>query len=437
MVRDPALEASIELYGRSLVTVQVRRKLDELRDRIESSAPESDLPEEDLSRLPESVAREMRERFGVSLQRVINATGIFLHTNLGRAPLPRSVAHRLASFLDAYCDLEFSLDLGERGDRNVRVDQLLQAATGAEAGILVNNNAAALILILSALGGGSEVIVSRGELVEIGGSFRIPDILKAAGVVLVEVGTTNRTRQEDYENAISERTGLLLKVYPSNYRQVGFTASVGPRELVKVGRRHGVPVVVDEGSGLLAPHPQPQLRDHPSLGELMDLGCDVACGSGDKLLGGPQAGLVVGRRDLVDRCHRNPLYRAVRPDRFTFAGVEEVLRLHLAGASMPVDRLWADQGEHRRRLDALAARIDAEIVPAQAFVGGGAAPERPIEGEALALPGRSRWLAALRRGEPPVVGYIRDGRLLLDLRTVDPEDDPQLEKAVNAVRMQR
>jgi L-seryl-tRNA(Ser) seleniumtransferase len=434
VVRDPVLEASIELYGRDLVTVQVRRKLDELRERIESSAAGNELAQEDLFRLPEAVAREMRERYGVSLQRVINATGIFLHTNLGRAPLPRPVAHRIAGFLDAYCDLEYRLDRGERGDRNERVDQLLQVATGAEAGILVNNNAAALVLILSALGTGTEVIVSRGELVEIGGSFRIPDILKAAGVVLVEVGTTNRTKRQDYEDAISERTGLLLKVYPSNYRQVGFTAAVEPRELVEIGERSRVPVVVDEGSGMLAAHPAPQLRDHPSLQELMSLGCDIACGSGDKLLGGPQAGLIVGRRDLVDRCHRNPLYRALRPDRCTFAGVEEILRLHLAGSSMPIERLWVDERSHRRRLEALAARIDAEIVPAEAFVGGGAAPERPIAGEALALPGRSDWLAALRQGEPPVVGYIRDGRLVLDLRTVDPEDDPHLERAVKALR---
>ena len=339
VLRDPVLVAPRELYGRDLVTVQIRMELDSLRARISAG----DLDEESfaiaVAQLPQQVASGLAQEFGLPLHRVINATGIFLHTNLGRSPLPYQVATRIAGFLDAYCDLEYQLTSGRRGDRNVRVDRLLQAATGAEGGILVNNNASALILILSALASGKEVIVSRGELVEIGGSFRIPDILTAAGVELVEVGTTNRTRTEDYERAITDRTGMLLKVYPSNYRQIGFTSSVEPAALVELGQRRGVPVVVDEGSGLLRPNPAPQLRDHPSLSELMELGCELACGSGDKLLGGPQAGLIVGRRDVVDRCHRSPLYRALRPDRFTFAGVEEVLRMHLAGSPMPVSRM--------------------------------------------------------------------------------------------------
>jgi len=416
------------------VTVQARRELERLRHELLQGNEVSASLGEAIQDLPGRIARALGARFGVSLRRVINATGIFLHTNLGRAPLPREAATRVATFLDAYCDLEYRLDSGKRGDRNARVDQLLQAATGAEAGILVNNNAAALVLILSTLASRREVVVSRGELVEIGGSFRIPDILSTAGVTLVEVGTTNRTRLADYESAVTENTGLLLKVHPSNYRQVGFTAEVDARSLVDLGRRKGLPVVVDEGSGLLGPHPAPQLRDHPSLGELIDTGCDLVCGSGDKLLGGPQAGLIVGRLDLVDSCHRNSLYRALRPDRFTFAGVEEVLRRHLAGLPMPLERLWVDRGAHRRRLDGLAADLDAEIVEAEAFVGGGAAPERPIPGEALALAGRSDWLEALRAGEPPVVGYIRDGRLVLDVRTVDPDDDSLLVAAVQAVK---
>lgn len=387
-----------------------------------------------LEQLPQRIAEALEQRYGVPLHRVINATGIFLHTNLGRSPLPRSVAARISSFLDAYCDLEYRLTSGERGDRNLRVDGLLRAGTGAGAGILVNNNAGALVLILSALASNRDVIVSRGELVEIGGSFRIPDILAAAGVRLVEVGTTNRTRISDYDKAISERTAMLLKVYPSNYRQVGFTESVEPEALVKLGRQRGVAVVVDEGSGLLRPNPSPQLRDHPSMSELIALGCDLVCGSGDKLLGGPQAGLIVGTPELVERCHRNPLYRALRPDRFTFAGVEEVLRMHLAGRWMPVQGMWPDPGRHRQRLERLAAALEAEIVDAEGFLGGGSAPEMPIPGEALALPGRKRWLEALRRGVPPVVGYIREGRLILDVRTVDPADDPVLIEAVQAAK---
>jgi L-seryl-tRNA(Ser) seleniumtransferase len=409
-------------------------ELDSLRARISAG----DLDEESfaiaVAQLPQQVASGLAREFGLPLHRVINATGIFLHTNLGRSPLPYQVATRIAGFLDAYCDLEYQLTSGRRGDRNLRVDRLLQAATGAEGGILVNNNASALILMLSALASGKEVIVSRGELVEIGGSFRIPDILTAAGVELVEVGTTNRTRTEDYEGAITDRTGLLLKVYPSNYRQIGFTSSVEPAALVELGQRRGVPVVVDEGSGLLRPNPAPQLRDHPSLSELMKLGCELACGSGDKLLGGPQAGLIVGRREFVDRCHRSPLYRALRPDRFTYAGVEEVLRMHLAGSPMPVSRMWADVDEHRKRLEAVGGALGAQIVPAEGFLGGGSAPEQPIPGEALAMPGRTQWLDDLRHGVPPVIGYIREGLLILDLRTVDPRDDEALIEAVKRAR---
>ena len=434
LLRDAALALSLGLYGRDLVTVQVRLELDSLRERLGATAAAEVDIEEELRLLMNRVVDNLKKRFGEPLHRIINATGIFLHTNLGRAPLPRRVAARISAFLDAYCDLEYQLESGRRGDRNLRVDRLLQAVTGAEAGILVNNNAAALVLILSSLASGRQVVVSRGELVEIGGSFRIPDILRTAGVELVEVGTTNRTRPSDYEEVICDATGLLLKVYPSNYRQLGFTAAVDPAALVEIGRRRGVPVVVDEGSGLLRPHRCEQLRDHPSLSELMSAGCDLACGSGDKLLGGPQAGMIVGRRDLVDRCHRDPLYRALRPDRFTFAGVEELLRLHLARATLPMDRLWTDEREHRQRLQVVAARIDAEIVTAEAFLGGGSAPERPIMGEALAMQGKTRWLEALRQGVPPVIGYLRDGKLILDLRTVDPVDDAVLVESIRTAR---
>jgi L-seryl-tRNA(Ser) seleniumtransferase len=367
---------------------------------------------------------------------VLNATGIFLHTNLGRAPLPRSVAQALPELLTAYCDLESDLATGRRGQRNARVERLLQAATGAAAAVVVNNNAAALVLALAALAKGREVVVSRGELVEIGGSFRIPEILTAAGARLVEVGATNRTRLADYRAALGSETALLLKVFPSNFRLTGFVAAVAPEELAGLGREVGVPVLVDEGSGLLTPHPAPQLADHPSLSRLIAAGCDLACGSGDKLLGGPQAGLLVGRRDLLERCRKHPLYRALRPDRAGLATLEGVLRLHLAGAPLPLDRLWADPAEQRERLERVAAGIAEaggirpEIVPAEAFLGGGSAPEAPIPGLALGLPGDPELLARLRLGDPPVVGYLREGRLLLDLRTVDPEDDPALVAAV-------
>ena len=427
LLNHPAVLSLIPLYGRDQVRVQARRIVEELRGRLAAGPPPP--PEEvesAVAGLPARIAAELEALLGRPLRRVLNATGVFVHTNLGRAPLPESVARHLPRLLDAYCDLE----TGRRGQRNGRVERLLTALTGAEAGVVVNNNAAALVIALAALAKDREVVVSRGELVEIGGSFRIPEIMAAAGARLVEVGSTNRTRLADYEAAVGPATALLLKVFPSNFRLTGFVESVAPRQLAELSRRAGVPVLVDEGSGLLRPHAAPQLAGHPSLAELMACGCDLACGSGDKLLGGPQAGLLVGRAALLERCRRHPLYRALRPDRTALATLEGVLRLHLASAPLPLDRLWPDPEAHHARLERAAASLGAEIVSAEAFLGGGSAPEAPIPGEALALAGDDALLARLRQGEPPVVGYLRQGRLMLDLRTVAPEDDGALIAAV-------
>ncbi len=409
--------------------VAARQELEALRAARGDGAPGPGTGDE-VGRLPQRIAARLEAELGAGLRRVLNASGIFLHTNLGRAPLPRAVAAKLPALLDAACDLELDLDTGRRTRRTRRVEPLLCSLTGAEAALAVNNNAAALLLALAALAAGREVVVSRGELIEIGGSFRIPDVLAAAGARLIEVGTTNRTRLADYAAAIGPRTSLLLRAFPSNYRLSGFVAAVAPATLADLGRRRGVPLLVDEGSGLLRRHRAPQLRDHPSLAELMAAGCDLACGSGDKLLGGPQAGILVGRRELIERCARHPLYRAVRPDRAALAALEEVLRLHLRQAELPLDRMWPDPAPHRARLARLASRIGAEVVPAEAFLGGGSAPEEPIPGEALALPGSDQLQRRLRQGDPPVVGYLRRERLILDLRTVDPEDDEALARAV-------
>jgi L-seryl-tRNA(Ser) seleniumtransferase len=411
------------------VTLCVRDRLDEMRR--EATAGDLEVtPEQALELLVDAVEERLERRLGRRLGRVLNATGIFLHTNLGRSPLPRGVAWDLPAVLDAYCDLEIDSGTGRRGDRNRRAARLLETLTGAEAALVTNNNAAALVLALATLARDRQVVVSRGELVEIGGSFRIPDILSASGAELVEVGTTNRTRVEDYRRALSDRTALLLKVHRSNYRITGFTEEAGPAALVALAREHDLPLLIDEGSGLLRPHRAPQLGEHPSMSELVALGCDLVCGSGDKLTGGPQAGLLVGRRDLVEACHRHPLYRALRPDRACFAALEGVLRLHLAGGPLPIDRLWVDEASHRRRLERVVERCGGEIVEAEAYVGGGAAPEAPIPGLALALTGRQPLLERLRLGEPPVFGCVRDDRVVLDLRTVDPADDEALVAAV-------
>ena len=435
LLAQPEYERLVALYGRAAVVRQIRSELSALRDRLASKKSSSSGPlEAAIETMTQGILRALESGIGRRIHRVLNCTGIFLHTNLGRSPLPRSVASGLTPLLNAYCDLEIDLASGRRGDRNQAAERLLCELTGAEAGLVSNNNAAALVLVLAELARGREVVVSRGELVEIGGSFRIPDILMAAGSHLIEVGTTNRTRISDYQKAIGPETALLLKVDPSNYRMSGFVESVEASDLAQLSREIGVPLLVDEGSGVLTPHPAPQLSDHRSVRELIQAGCDLVCGSGDKVLGGPQAGLLVGRQELVDRCRRNPLYRALRPDRAVFATLQAVLHLHLRGDEMPIDRLWIDGSELQPRLESMADVIGAEVVEAEAFVGGGAAPERPIVGRALALPGSSALLERLRLGEPPVVGYLREGRLILDLRTVSPEDDALLIEAIRQAR---
>lgn len=443
LLADSALEHVTRLYGREVVRVQARQVLEAVRSEL-AGRPVPPEPDGAVAALAARVARRVEEVYGRPFTRVLNATGIFIHTNLGRSPLPREVAEAFPEVLDAYCNLEMDLGSGRRSDRNRRVRPLLSTLAGAEDAAVVNNNAAAVVLALATLAAGREVIVSRGELVEIGGSFRIPEMMAAAGARLVEVGTTNRVRLADYAAAIRDETALLLKVFPSNYRIVGFTAAVSPRELAALGGERGLPVVVDEGSGLLRPHPAPQLADHPSVAELVAAGCALVTSSGDKLLGGPQAGLLIGRRELVERCRKHPLYRPLRPDRATYAALEAVLRRHLTGAPMPIDRLWPEPEELRRRLDAVARELGSdaglvvERVPVEAFLGGGSAPERPIPGEALALGGDratalggEALLRRLRMGDPPVVGYLREDRVLLDLRTVDPADDSALVAAVH------
>ena len=429
LLGEAAIAPLVGLYGRERVLIQARAQLADLRLEL-AADPRPDRVAAAVATLPDRLASALAAEAGAPLARVLNATGVFLHTNLGRAPLPRAVAAASPALLDAACDLEMDLATGKRHSREARAVRLLVALTGAESALVVNNNAAAMALALAALAAGREVVVSRGELVEIGGGFRIPEILAAAGARLVEVGTTNRTRLADYAAAIGAATALLLKVFPSNYRQVGFVATVEPEALAELAHRHGVALLVDEGSGLLRPHPAPQLAAHPAHQTLIARGCDLVCGSGDKLLGGPQAGLLLGRRELVERCRRHPLYRAFRPGRETFALLEPVLRRHLAGAPLPLDGLWPDPAVHRERLLRVGTAIGAEVVAADAFLGGGSAPEAPIPGEALALPGSDALARRLRQGEPAVVGYLRDGRLILDLRTVDAADDAELIAAV-------
>jgi L-seryl-tRNA(Ser) seleniumtransferase len=386
-----------------------------------------------------SLLRHVRARLALDaahhLDRVVNATGVVLHTNLGRAPLGRAALERVALVAARYSNLELDVGSKTRGSRYEHVDALLCRLSGAEASLVVNNNAAAVLLALEALARGRDVVVSRGELIEIGGAFRIPDILARSGARLVEVGTTNRTRLADYAAAITPATALLLKVHPSNYRVVGFTESVATVPLAELGRAHGIPVLEDLGSGSLLDLRPWGLPGEPTVPETVAAGADVVTFSGDKLLGGPQAGLIVGRRALIALLRAHPLNRALRIDKLTLAALEGTLRAYEDPATvarqLPVLRMLSEPvAAVRRRARRVLRRVPAavrralglEVVAARSEVGGGALPLAALETAALALgrPGQPAATldARLRAGRPPVIGRLAEGRLLLDCRTV-------------------
>ena len=389
------------------------------------------------------------ERGAFSLTAVVNATGVVLHTNLGRALLSPLARERMLEVAGAYSNLEMDVALKERGSRYAHVTGLLQRLTGAPASVVVNNNASAVLLALETLARGKEVIVSRGELIEIGGEFRIPDILRRSGAVLREVGTTNRTHLKDYAGAIGPETALLLKVHTSNYRVVGFTAAVSSRELVELGRARGVPVMEDLGSGCLVDLRPYGFPHEPTVPEVVTAGVDVVSFSGDKLLGGPQAGIVVGRADLIERLARNPLNRALRIDKVTIAALEATLYAYEAGTAretIPTLRMLTEPlASIRRRAGALLRRIPAErrralgaaVVATHSQVGGGALPAVDLPTAAVALGTAARPAQALdealRAARPAVLGRLLDDRLLLDCRTVLPTDLPALARIITAL----
>ena len=366
------------------------------------------------------------------LRRVLNATGVVVHTNLGRAPLAEAALERVREVGRGYSNLEYDLSSGSRGSRQDHVAGLLRRLTGAQAALVVNNNAAAVLLALAALAEGREVVVSRGELIEIGDGFRIPDVLARSGARLVEVGTTNRTRAADYEHAVGPDTAVLLRVHQSNFRMVGFTELPSVDELAKVARRHDLPLVDDLGSGALA-----QIEDEPSVRASLEAGADLVCFSGDKLLGGPQAGIVVGSAELVERLRRHPLQRAVRADKLTIAALEGTLGLYLdperAARKVPVLRMAAEEPDAvRARAEQLAGLVGGEVEETVARIGGGALPLAELPSFACAI--EEELAAPLRLGEPPVVGVVRDGRLLLDCRTLSDSEADEVAAAVTAAR---
>ena len=379
----------------------------------------------------DAVVDELARARRPSLRRVLNATGVLVHTNLGRAPLADAAMARVVEVGSGYSNLEYDLEAGERGSRQDHLAGLLVRLTGAEAALVVNNNAAAVLLALAALAEGREVVVSRGELIEIGDGFRIPDVLARSGARLVEVGTTNRTRAADYASAIGPETAVVLRVHQSNFRVVGFSERPQLSELAVVARRHELPLVDDLGSGSLG-----RVGDEPTPAESLSAGADLVCFSGDKLLGGPQAGVVVGRADLVERLRRHPLQRALRADKLTLAALEGTLALALDKDSrdaVPVLRMLHEPVEAvRARAERLAELVGGEVEDTVARVGGGALPLAELPSAACAV--EEELADTLRAGEPPVVALVRDGRTLLDCRTLT---DAEVDEVAAAVLAQR
>jgi L-seryl-tRNA(Ser) seleniumtransferase len=411
----------------ALAAAAARSVLERMRETIQAGGDPGD---------PVAAARAELERLRVpSLRRVLNATGVIVHTNLGRAPLARAALERAVEVGSGYSNLELDLDTGARGSRQDHVAEALRRLTGAEAALVVNNNAAAVLLALAALAEGREVVVSRGELVEIGDGFRIPDVLARSGARMLEVGTTNRTSAADYDGAIGPETAALLRVHPSNYRIVGFTASVSTQELAAIARRAGLPLIDDLGSGSLL-----DLGDEPTAAATVAAGADLVCFSGDKLLGGPQAGIVVGRAALVERLRRHPLQRALRADKLTLAALEGTLSLladpDRARQEIPVLRMLDEPLEGiRARAERLAGLIEGEVEETVARVGGGALPLAELPSAACAVEEQLGF--ELRVGEPPIVGIVRDGRLLLDARTLTDEEVDEVARGVVEARRRR
>jgi L-seryl-tRNA(Ser) seleniumtransferase len=413
-VRDlPSVDELARGVDDPLAVDAARRVIDQAREEILAGGDPGDL------------TARLRAELQPRLRRVLNATGVIVHTNLGRAPLPEQAIDRVVEVARGYSNLEYDLAAGERGSRQDHVTAVLRGLTGAEAALVVNNNAAAVLLALAALAEGREVLVSRGELLEIGDGFRIPDVLARSGARLVEVGTTNRTRAADYERAIGPETALLLRVHQSNFRVVGFAELPSTAELAAVAARHGLPLVDDLGSGVLAP-----LHDEPTVREAVEAGADLVCFSGDKLLGGPQAGIVVGRAELVERLRRHPLQRALRADKLTLAALEGTLSL---AGDVPVLRMIREEPETvRARAERLATATGGTVEETVARVGGGALPLAELPSFACAL--EEELAAPLRLGEPPVVAVVRDGRTLLDCRTLS---DAELDEVAAAVARAR
>ena len=469
LIRTPAATNLVDAHGAAAVTDAARSVLSRLRQEISSGLLDEQALRLALGGVTGAIESQLRQSLRHSLRTIINATGVILHTNLGRAPLAEAALQHVRETAGRYSNLEFNVETGERGKRDVHVDRLFQkllsdgfqqhVATAASAvpqerssgepqyvsTIVVNNNAAAVLLALNTLAEGGEVIVSRGELVEIGGSFRIPDVMAKSGATLREVGTTNRTRVGDYEKAMNERTRLLLRVHRSNFEITGFTEQPSTADLVKLARDRNVPLMEDLGSGALVDLQNFGIHGEPSVLDSLRAGVDVVTYSGDKLLGGPQAGLLSGRPDLIARMRANSLFRALRVDKLTYASLEATLLAYVQRDydSIPTLKMMSlTKEEIGRRTETLAAQVrseklNVEIIDGESVIGGGAAPSSALPTRLLALSrdgvSADELAARLRASDPPIIARVEEGRVLLDLRTVFPDEEPLIAAALHRI----
>ena len=433
LLTSPAGAALVRDHGHKAVVDALRATLADARAHLTSTESAAPTDEQLLA----DTATRIAAATAPTLRNVINATGVIIHTNLGRAPLAASALSAIQA-VGGYSTLEYDLDSGKRGSRAVHAEALLRELTGAEAALVVNNNAAALVLLLSALALGREVVISRGQLVEIGGGFRVPDVMAQSGARLVEVGTTNRTRAADYAAAISAETALLLHAHASNFKQIGFTEATPLAAMAEVAHGRGLLLVDDLGSGALLDTARFGLEHEPTVQESLAAGCDLVCFSGDKLLGGPQAGIIVGQKALVDQLKRHPLARALRADKLTLAALAATLLLYRQEAAVEQVPVWRTIARALPDLQATAERwagqVGGEVIAGESTVGGGSLPGATLPTALLALTvaDADAFVARLRRAKPPIIARIAAGRVLLDPRTVFPDDEQALLRALAA-----
>ncbi|MCP4775389.1 MAG: L-seryl-tRNA(Sec) selenium transferase [Planctomycetaceae bacterium] len=446
LLESPQLKQMVETVNHSVVVDGVRSFLDDLREQVSTESGEVSIPTP--SEIADKIANWLKTEEKPYLRPVINGTGIILHTGLGRAPLAKSAIESVQSISEGYASVEVDVRTGERGQRIKSVEKLLCELTGAEAAAVVNNNAAATMLALSAMAAGQEVIVSRGQLIEIGGSYRLPDVMECSGAKLREVGTTNKTHLFDYQRAINEETGALLKVHPSNFEVVGFTKTVSTKEMVTLAAEHGLPVIDDVGSGALIDFSEFGLMDEPVVSQSIKDGADVVLFSGDKLIGGPQCGIIIGKKKYIDTILSNPLMRAMRVDKMTLAALSATLRIYrdedrarteipiLRMLSMPKENLKLRAEKVVAQLSHLAELETCEAVEADSMLGGGSLPTQKLSTWCVALTPKTHSVdslsAGLRNSEPSVIGRVQKERYYLDMRTVQPSQDAGLVEAVEA-----